>query len=593
MNRRRALFTCFSLAGCFTAFSTRLVHLQVTRHEHYLAKARANHEVRQIIDARRGNITDIHGEALARNEPVKTVILDATVVTDPEPLAELLAVSLGLRKAHVLERLTRETYSAPQRKNARSPYIILKTDVGESVADELAAQLARRKMRGVTLEQSANRIYPNGQMLCHVLGFVNREREGVDGIERTMDSFLRGHDGFRDIERTRKGDEIVPYRGQEHDARHGSNVRLTIDMGLQNIVEQELDAAIKQFRPKGATVVMMNPKTGEILALANRPNFNLNVQEGVKEAHRLNLAIEAQVEPGSTFKTVTVAAILNEKLVTPETDINCENGYWTWCKLKDHHAYPELTVNDILVHSSNIGAAKLAMKLGDQKFFEYIHSFGFGERTGIALSGEIKGTIHPPHTWSKISITRMPMGHEVTATPLQIVAAMGAIANGGTLMLPQIVHEITDEHGAVVTSFPPCKVRRVVSQKTTDQVRSALMEVCSKKGTAKLAQVLGYKVAGKTGTSQKQEGGHYSHDKHVCSFVGFMPAEDPAFVMLVLLDEAQTKPEQDVGGLVAAPIFSRIAERAARYLGLTPTYEEPEGGIVAKEGKTGGDFREQ
>ena len=591
----RAFIACCGLACCFTGFSARLVYLQVSMHDFYLAMARVNHGVRQTITARRGTITDIRGEALAQNEPVKTVVVDAGVVRDHGPLADLLAKTLGVSRAQIFERMTRETYSATQKKNIRSPYIVVKKEVAQNVIEDLAAQLEQGKMRGVSFEQSANRIYPNGAMLCHVLGFVNGEGEGVDGVERTMDSFLRSHEGYRLIERTRKGDEIVPYRGEQHAARNGGNVRLTIDMGLQNIVEQELDAAVKQFRPKGATVIMMNPKTGEILALANRPNFNLNVQDGVKDENRRNRAVTDQVEPGSTFKIVTTAAVLSEKLVTPETVFETENGYYEWCKLKDHHPYAELTVNDILVHSSNIGVAKLAMRLGDQKFFEYIHRFGFGEQTGVALPGEIKGVIHPPHAWSKISITRMPMGQEVAATPLQVVTAMCAIANGGMLMMPQIVHDVTDDAGNVVSAFPPREVRRVVSKKATEQVCKALMEVVSKKGTARLAQVLGYKIAGKTGTAQKYDPVTHQpfHDKHVCSFVGYMPAEDPAFVVLVLIDEAQNKREQDVGGMVAAPVFSRIGERAARYLGLTPAPEEPEGSVVAKGSKDGGDLRDQ
>ena len=597
--RTRALIACCGLACCFTAFSARLVHLQVTMHDFYLAKAHKDHGVRQVLAGRRGAITDIHGEALAQNEPVKTVVVDAGLVKDPALLADVLAKTLGVAREKIFAQMTRETWSATQEKNVRSSYIVVKKEVPQDVVETLTAQLVQgKKMRGVSFEQSANRIYPNGPMLCHVLGFlgfVDGKSEAVDGIERTMDSFLRSHAGFRCIELTRKGNEILPYRGEEHDARNGGNVRLTIDMGLQNIVEQELDAAVKQFRPKGATVIMMNPKTGEILALANRPNFNLNEPVGRTEENRRNRAVTDQVEPGSTFKIVTTAAVLSEKLVTPEMVFETENGYYEWCKLKDHHPYAELTVHDILVHSSNIGVAKLAMRLGDQKFFEYIHRFGFGEQTGVALPGEAKGTIHPPHLWSKISITRMPMGQEVAATPLQIVTAMGAIANGGMLMMPQIVHDITDDAGNVVSAFPPREVRRVVSQKSTEQVRSALMEVVSKRGTARLAQVLGYKVAGKTGTAQKYDPVTHLpyHDKHVCSFVGYMPAEDPAFVVLVLIDEAQTKREQDVGGMVAAPVFSRIGERAARYLGLTPTPEEPEGSIVAKGSKDGGDFRDQ
>lgn len=426
-------------------------------------------------------------------------------------------------------------------------------------------------------------MYPNGSLLCHVLGFVNGSNLGVDGVERTMERYLRGNDGFRYIERDRTGREIVPYRGQERDARDGCNVTLTIDMGLQNIAEQELAAAVKQYRPKTATIILMRPQTGEILAMATNPNFDLNKQTGVPEAHRRNRAITDILEPGSTFKIVTTAAALTERVVRPDTTVFCENGYWAWCKLNDHHPYADLSVIDILVRSSNIGVGKLAAQLGDQKFYEYARKFGFGERTGVALPGEVSGILHPPHRWSKISLTRMPMGHEVAATPLQIVTATCAIANGGKLMLPQIVSEIRDDQDQVIARFPPQEVRRVASEKACAEVRGALAQVVGKKGTAALAAVPGFDAAGKTGTAQKaDENGRMAHEKYVVSFCGFLPAENPAFVALVLLDEAQTKPGLNYGGLVAAPIFSRVGERAARYLGLKPTkIEMPEGATVS------------
>jgi cell division protein FtsI/penicillin-binding protein 2 len=355
----------------------------------------------------------------------------------------------------------------------------------------------------------------------------------------------------------------------------------------------ELDAAVKQFRPESATVILMNPKTGDIQAMSTRPNFNLNVQDNVPEDHRRNRAITDIVEPGSTFKIVTTAAALTEKIVHPNTMINCENGYFASVKLHDHHPYPDLSVHDILVHSSNIGVAKLAIQLGDPKYYEYVRRFGFGERTGVNLPGEISGIVHPPHKWSKISITRMPMGQEVGATPLQVATAMCAIANGGHLMMPQIIHDITDDQGHVVSQFPPQEVRTVASKAATDAVRDALVEVVSPRGTATLARVMGYKVAGKTGTAQKPEpDGHYGHDRYVVSFVGFMPAEDPAFVGLVLLDEAQVSHDKNYGGMVAAPIFSRIGEKAARYLGLKPTVEEPVGSVMARQ-NSNNDYRDQ
>ena len=585
MNRsaqRRALFTCFALAGCFTAFSFRLVYVQVTKHEEYAEIAARTHVMRQTITARRGLIQDIHGESLAQNEPVRTVVADATLITDRAAAATLLSKALGIPHPQVMEKLSRVVYSEALKKEVPSPYIVLRKEVPENTASDLAAKLAQSKLRGIFFEPGATRVYPNEQMLCHVLGYVNGRNEGMDGVEHTMEEFLRGHDGFRYSERDRTGREIVPYRGQEKDARNGCNVRLTIDMGLQNIVEMELDAAIKQFHPKSATVILMRPKTGEILALANRPNFNLNVQDNVAEDHRRNRAISDIVEPGSTFKVVTAAAALTEKIVHPGTMINCENGYFAVARLHDHHPYPDLSVHDILVKSSNIGAAKLAIQRGDQKFYEYVRRFGFGERTGVNLPGEVGGIVHPPHRWSKISITRMPMGQEVGATPLQVATAMCVIANGGHLMMPQIIHEITDDQGRTITQFPPQEVRTVASKSATDAVRDALVDVVGPRGTAALAHVVGYKVAGKTGTAQKPEpDGHYGHDRYVVSFVGFMPADDPAFVALVMLDEAQVSHDKNYGGMVAAPIFSRIGEKAARYLGLKPSAEEPAGSVMA------------
>lgn len=589
--RNRAVCACVLLACGFTGFSIRLIHVQVTRHDHYCALARATQCERVPLVGRRGLILDRTGQVVAASRPMKKLVVDGSLMNEPELLADVLADRLKLDRAKVFERIIETYYSPQSRSIVPKPYIPVQNGVEVSVAEAIQAELKRQEVRGVSFEDSARRVWPNDNLLSHVIGYVNSENTGVDGIEGTMDVDLHSSDGYREIERTRKGVELVRYRGQEVAARNGNNVCLTIDMGLQMIVEQELDATIKKYRPKGATVIMMNPKTGAILALANRPDYNLNQQRDVPAESRINLAIQAQVEPGSTFKIVTVAGVLNEGIYTLDSRIGCENGYWSWCKLNDHHPYAELSVNDVLVHSSNIGVAKLATRLGDDRFYEYIHRFGFGDQTGVALPGEIKGTIHPPYEWSKISITRMPMGHEVTATPLQIATAICAIANGGMLMTPQIVHSVTDEDGKVVKAYPPCAVRRVISSKTAEHVREALIEVASKKGTARDAQVPGFVVAGKTGTAQKLVGGRYSNEKSVCSFVGFMPAEDPAFVILVLIDDAKAPREKNVGGLVAAPVFSRIGERAAAYLGLKPTEPVVTDAIIAKGGKTGGNLR--
>jgi cell division protein FtsI (penicillin-binding protein 3)/stage V sporulation protein D (sporulation-specific penicillin-binding protein) len=582
--RSRALFTCFLLAGGFTLLSFRLVHLQVTMAEDFAAKAAEKHSGKQVIYARRGIIRDVHGEPLAQNEPVKTVIADASLIKDQEALAALIAGPLEMSAAAVREKLAK-----PKKGGAPGPncYIVLKRDVPEPIAIELAQITLRAKAEKIVaapdalrFEQDFIRQYPNGKMLCHVLGYTNSEHAGVDGIECTMNQYLGGNDGFRYIERDRTGREIVAYRGQEREARDGLNVVLTIDMGLQNIVEQELEAAVKQCRPKSATVVLMNPQTGGVMAMATWPNFDLNGQLGVLPAQRRNRAISDMVEPGSIFKIVTTAGALTERVVRPDTTIFCENGFWGAYKLKDHHGYGSLSVHDGLVKSSNIMMAKLAIQLGEQKFYEYVRKFGFGERTGIALPDEIRGMIHPPHRWSKLSITRMPIGQEVGATPLQVTAAMCAIANGGRLMLPQIVDRIVDGEGNVVAKYPPQEVRRVASREATEAVSAMLVDVVGKKGTARLAAVPGFTVAGKTGTAQKAENGRYKDGAYIVSFLGYMPAENPAFVGLVMIDEAQKNENENYGGLVSAPVFAKIAEKAARHLHLQPTVIESPGNLT-------------
>jgi len=366
----------------------------------------------------------------------------------------------------------------------------------------------------------------------------------------------------------------VLYRGLEEEPEHGKNVRLTIDMGLQSILEEELDAAYKDLKPETANAVLVDPKTGAVLAMACRPCFNPNEPGKAQPEQMKNRAIIDMVEPGSTFKIVVAAGALNEGKVDEKTTIFCENGRFAYGGriLKDHHGYGHMDVHEILVKSSNIGSAKMALMMGGDKFYEYVRRFGFGERLGIELPGEIPGLVHPPSRWDKLTITRMPMGHSIAVTPLQITMAMSVIANGGDLMAPRIVQSIEKENGEVIRKKEPTVMRKVVPEKTAHFVSEALVGVTEPGGTAAFARVNGFQVAGKTGTAQKvSPHGGYAAGKYVVSFVGYMPAEDPKFVLLVIVDDAKIASNLNYGGLVAAPIFSRIAERAARHLDLTPT----------------------
>jgi cell division protein FtsI (penicillin-binding protein 3)/stage V sporulation protein D (sporulation-specific penicillin-binding protein) len=559
----RTVIVCFALVGVFSIFSVRLIDLQVARHAEYAALAAQKHVNKQTIYARRGIIRDASHEVLAENLPVKTVVADASHIREPMAVAEAIANQLEMDPRELADRL-----------KTGKPYIVLKREVPEGTAETIQETLRVANLRGIFFEQDFVRVYPNGSMLAQVLGFVDHQHKGAMGIERTMQEFLQGTDGYRYIERDRTGRELVPYRGLETAAKDGYNVTLTIDLGLQSILESEIETAWQQYKPKMATAVMMNPHSGEILAMVNRPTFDPNRPGEARPEETKNRPIVDMVEPGSTFKIVATAAALEEKLVTPETRIFCENGRYKYVGriLRDSHPHGVLSVHQILVKSSNIGVAKLALQLGDTKLYGYVRKFGFGEKSGVALTGEIPGLVNPPHRWSKLDITRIPMGQAVAVTPLQMAAAMAVIANGGNLMKPLVVSEISDSTGRPMAQFKPEIVRQVISKETVGMVTAALKDVVSKDGTAQRAAVKGFAVAGKTGTAQKVDpNGGYQSGKYVVSFVGFMPADEPRFVLLVMFDDASTKPGENYGGLVAAPIFSKIAEKAARYLDLRPT----------------------
>ncbi|MFN2508461.1 MAG: peptidoglycan D,D-transpeptidase FtsI family protein [Chthoniobacterales bacterium] len=565
-SRTRCALICIAFIALFSAFSFRLVYLQILKHDEFSQLAAEKHGYKQTIFAERGAILDANNEVLAHNVPGEIVVADGTLINDLEALVPLLASTLKLSAVELTEKL----------KSDRR-YVILKREVSPAVANTLREKIRAQNLKGIHFERDSTRVYPNGSMLCHVIGFTDFDHQGIQGVEASMEQYLHGQDGYRFIERNRAGQEVVPYRGQERAPRDGYRVHLTVDLNLQNIVENEIDAAMREYTPQKAIIILMRPETGEILAMANRPHYDLNQKEDARPEEMKNRAIIDMMEPGSTFKIVTAAAALNERKVRPDTTLFCENGVWNYGgrPLHDHHGYGAMSVQDILIKSSNIGAAKLALSIGEQKFYEYIRRFGFGERTGIELPGEIPGVIRSPQSWSKISITRIPMGHEVGVTPLQMTMAMAAIANGGKLVTPRIVKAITKPDGETVSTFSPTVLRQVISPKTAQEVGNALRGVVSDRGTAAGAAVAGFTICGKTGTAQKVDPkGGYEHGKYVVSFSGYMPAERPEFVALVVLDDAHTKnPALNYGGTVAAPIFSRIAEKAARYLDLEPHEE--------------------
>ncbi|MGA0110913.1 MAG: peptidoglycan D,D-transpeptidase FtsI family protein [Chthoniobacterales bacterium] len=573
---RRSGIVCIALAVVFSVFSARLIQLQVGCHEELARVAAQTTAKTKTIAATRGKIVDTRGEVLADNVPVYKVVVDGSLAPeDRGELAAILARHLDLPVEKVAARVA-----------SKRPYIVVdpRLKAPAAVVEDLKEDLAKADLRCVHYEREPRRSYPNENMLAHVLGYLDHNGKGIQGVEMMMEPYLRGEEGFVYTEKDRTGREIVAYRGLERPARDGMTVQLTVDMGLQAIVERELDEAYQRLNPNMITAVFVRPRTGEILAMATRPNFDPNKYNSAPVESTKNRAILEMFEPGSTFKLVVIAAALNEKAVQPGQEFFCENGSFGYAgrTLRDVHGYGSLSVHDILVKSSNIGCAKIAMHLGPETFHEYIRRFGFGERTGVGLPGEIGGIVHPVHKWSGVSITRVPMGHEVAVTPLQSAMSMAVIANGGEMMLPQIVRSVRDSNGDEVVSLKPTVVRRVIDPGTAAEVGAALQEVVSAKGTAPLAAIRGYEVCGKTGTAQRVDPkGGYTPGQYVVSFSGYFPAGDPEVAGIVLVDNARTPGASQYGGTIAGPIFANIGKEMAQHLGLVPETAESDGTTIA------------
>lgn len=583
-SHRRAGAVCVVLALILSAYSARLIQLHVAKHEEYTRLAAEKTAHRTVIPARRGTVTDRDGEPLASNLPVYTVVVDGSLLNHPGKTEEKRREDRGAVAQALSARLGLPLDETLRRIDSTRPYIVIKRRVPAEDAEALKGDLAATKVRAVRCEFDSVRNYPNDSLLGHVVGYLNNEGKGIQGVEMMAEPYLRGEDGFTYTSLDRTGAEIVAYRGLQRPARDGMTVALTIDLDLQAIVERELDLAYQTLRPNMCAAVFVDPKTGAILAMASRPDFNPNEQNTAPVETTKNRAIIEQFEPGSTFKLVVIAAALNEQAVKPETKFFCENGRFAYAGkiLRDAHPYGTLTVHDILVKSSNVGCAKIGLLLGPDTFYEYIRRFGFGERTGLGLPGEIGGIVHPRHRWGALSITRIPMGHEVAVTALQTAMCVSVIANGGLLMLPQMIQSVRDSDGAEVLSYKPHVVRRVVSPEVAAQVASAMEDVVSDRGTARRAGIAGFRVAGKTGTAQRVDPkGGYTPGKYVVSFAGYFPADDPRVAGVVLVDDAKTPASMNYGGTVAAPIFSRMGEAMARCLDLQPETDVPGGPTVA------------
>jgi cell division protein FtsI/penicillin-binding protein 2 len=422
------------------------------------------------------------------------------------------------------------------------------------------------------------RVYPNGSLAAHVLGFVSTdelsedgqtvlETAGQDGVELSMNSALSGVPGWRVTEMDRRRQELVSLRDQDVPPRDGYNVVLTIDGVIQHIVETALTNAMDKHTPISVTGIVIRPQTGEILAMATLPSFDPNNPGASASDARRDRAISDIMEPGSTFKIVVVSGALNERVVQLTDTFDCDHGHFAYAGrvLHDHEPFDILTTEGIITKSSNIGAAKIGIRLGDDRLYDYARNFGFGQRTGIPLPGEVSGILHPVNDWSKVSIAQIPMGQGVAVTRLQMAMAMSTIANGGRLMQPMLVNHLVDHNGNVVAQYAPQMVRQVMSPGTARLMVEALKTVVSPEGTAPDAAMNDYIVAGKTGTAQKAGPGGYLPGKYFASFIGFFPADNPQLCISIVMDDPK---EGYYGGQVCGPIFKEIGERCASYLNI-------------------------
>jgi len=466
--------------------------------------------------------------------------------------------------------------------------------LSDQVPESVYEDVGKLGIRGVYGRRVYRRDYPHNEMAAHIIGYVDREEHPIAGMEHYADFYLRGENGWVESEKDGKSHEMAQFRTREVPAVDGYNVSLSIDATVQRIVEDELAKVAEQYDPRKATIIVSDPQTGFILALANYPSFDLNTFNKLTKDEQVRMrdtAVADEYEPGSVFKIVALSGALNDGLVNPGTEFDCTlekidyNGITRSLPRDDDHYDHPLTVAEITAHSSNKGAAQLAMRLGDQRFYDYARAFGFGQPTGFPVGGEVPGDLKAPNKWDSLTITRMPMGHSVTATALQMQQAMGVIASGGLLLRPQVIRQIRDAHGELVYSFDRVVERRVISEQTAATMAHLLTGVVSTDGTAPLAAIPGFEVAGKTGTAMKLEPvelangksvQRYSPHHDVVSFVGFFPASHPQVSIAVIIDDpdARCPPGGAFGGKVAAPVFKRLGERLIPYLGTQPTIDD-------------------
>jgi cell division protein FtsI (penicillin-binding protein 3) len=565
-KRVRILFVLLSLGAGFAAIGLRLVHLQIIERGDLSRRAERQQERLVKLEPKRGTIVDRRGRELAVSLDVESVYGVPTEVGDPRPVARELARILHENPVELEKRL------ASDRR-----FVWLSRKVDPARAD----RVRYIDPKSIGLQTESRRFYPKKSLAGTVLGFTNVDNKGIEGVELWYDTMLRGVDGLVLAEKDARGRTVFPggHGFQFRQPRAGKDITLTLDEVIQHIAEKELDKGLAESKARGGVCIVMNPQTGEVLALSVRSTlrgrgaFNPNEPRQYRPEEWRNRAVTDAFEPGSIFKVITAAAALEEKVVHPQERIDCSAGSIQVADrvIKDAHKNGVLTFTDVIAESSNVGTIKVAQRLGKARFAKYLSAFGFGRKTGVDLPGEIAGLVKDHRLWSGVSLGSISIGQEIGVTPIQMAAAYSAIANGGNLMKPYLVSEIRDpkdQEGKERVTFGPVAVGRAVSEETSRTVRQILQKAVET-GTGQKAKPAGYSAAGKTGTAQKidQRTGLYSKEDYVSSFVGFTPAGTPKLVIVVMIDSPVGV---TWGGSVAAPVFRAVAEQGLTYLQVQP-----------------------
>ncbi len=557
ISKIRFLIIDLAIVAIFPLVAYQIVRLTIQNHDFLVEFANRQHNLVIEIEPERGAIVDRNLKEFATNLKVPSIYAIPRLIPPQERdrLIPVLSKMLGLNRSFLKERLSRD-----------KAFIWLKRRTSVSAAD--AVRKLKNPNFGIINEPK--RFYPHGEMLSNVIGFCNVDSEGAEGLELLYNQKLSGRKGYRYTKRDARGREMIALEEKLIPAVNGGRLILTIDQYIQYVTEQALEEAFRKNKAKSAIAIVMNPKTGEILAMASRPNFDPNRIAESDAAHRRNRPITDIFEPGSVFKIVTATAALNEGKVKLDDTFNCESGQWRVRAnriIHDVHPYGRLTFPEVLIKSSNIGTVKIAMRLGQELLYKYIKEFGFGDKTGIDFPGEVNGILRPTEKWSSFSITSIPYGQEVAATALQMVRAISVIANGGHVVRPYLLKEIQDADGVTLTKKEPQVSESILKPEVAATMNEILQRVVLE-GTGDKAKIEGVKVAGKTGTAQKlNPGGGYSHSHFVGSFIGYAPADDPMLAMIVSIDDPHP---YYYGGTVAAPVFKDVIEQSLIYLGYVP-----------------------